>query len=147
MVAARELIERLLYEYSASVDGGDFATTADLFGETGLYGMVGAGAACGSQQVLQVLAGNVRLYDGRPRTRHIVTNIVVDLAPDELSATVRSYIHMIHQPPDGLLAPLVAGTYHDRVHYVNGRWLFAERRMHIELAGDLSTHLFRPLTR
>ena len=145
MITARESIERLLFEYSASVDDGDFVRTGALFGEAGLYGLVDRLAASGSAQVTGTMIKTIRTYDGRPRTRHIVTNIVIDLADDEQSATVRSYIHVLHQAPGGDLAPLVGGTYHDRVHLVNGQWQFAERRMHIELVGDLSTHLSRPL--
>ena len=39
--------------------------------------------------------------------------------------------------------PWKLGTYIDRVHVVDGVWQFAERRMHIELVGDMTTHLTR----
>ncbi len=136
----REGIERLLYAYSDTIDRGDFESTAKLFGTEGLYGLVGAGAAKGAEQVLATFRSTVRTYDGVPRTRHVVTNVVIDV-DDETTGRARSYVSVMHQAPGGPLAPIVAGTYHDRVHCVNGDWLFAERRMIIELVGDLSTHL------
>ena len=140
---SREAIERLLYAYSDTIDRGDFESTAQLFGADGLYGMVGSAAAQGAQQVLATFQRSVRLYDGVPRTRHIVTNVVIDVEPGATSGTARSYVNVLHQPPDSPLIPIAAGTYHDRVHLVDGQWLFAERRMHIELVGDMTTHLTR----
>ena len=138
---SREGIERLLFAYSDTIDRGDFESTALLFGSDGLYGLVGSAAAKGSDQVLATFQRNVRLYEGVPRTRHVVTNVVIDVDDGEASATVQSYVHVLHQAPDGQLAPIAAGTYHDRVHLVDGQWQFAERRMHIELVGDMTTHL------
>ena len=140
-VPAREGIERLLFAYSDTIDRGQFEETAALFGADGLYGLVGAGAAKGAQQVLHTFRSNVRTYDGVPRTRHVVTNVVIDVDDDGSSGTARSYVQVLHQAPGRPLAPVAAGTYHDRVHLVDGKWRFAERRMIIELIGDMSTHL------
>ena len=140
-IPAREGIERLLYAYSDTIDRGQLEATAALFGTDGLYGLVGAGAAKGAQQVLHTFRSNVQLYDGVPRTRHVVTNVVIDVDADGMSGTARSYVQVLHQAPGCALAPVVAGTYHDRVHLVEGEWQFAERRMIIELVGDMSTHL------
>jgi 3-phenylpropionate/cinnamic acid dioxygenase small subunit len=138
---AREGIERLLFTYSATIDRGDLEATAALFGEAGLYGLVGSGAAAGARQVLATMRGSIRMYDGVPRTRHVVTNVIIDVDSDQSSGAAQSYIQVLHQPPDGVLRPIVAGTYFDRVHLVGDHWQFAERRMHIELTGDLTTHL------
>lgn len=137
----RDDVERMLYDYCWGIDHGDFESTAALFGEAGLYGLVGAAAARGSTQVLTMLRASVRTYDGVPRTRHVVTNVVIDVAPDEQSATARCYVQVMHQAPGAAIGPIVVGTYLDQCHVVDGRWQFAERRMHLELVGDLSTHL------
>lgn len=136
----RRAIERLLYDYCFGIDSGNFAATAALFGDDGLYGLVGGAAARGSGQVLAMMQASVRTYDGVPRTRHVVTNVCIDVDDDE-HGTARSYVQVVHQPPEGPVGPIVVGTYLDRVHRVHDQWLFAERRMHLELVGDLSTHL------
>ena len=138
---ARRAIERLLFDYCFGIDTGDFAVTAALFGDDGLYGLVGGPAARGSAQVLGMMQASVRTYDGVPRTRHVVTNVCIDVDDDGDHASVRSYVQVVHQPPGGAVGPIVVGTYLDRVHVVDDRWLFAERRMHLELVGDLRTHL------
>lgn len=146
----RRAIERLLYDYCFGIDSGDFGLTASLFGDDGQYGLVGGPSARGAAQILGMLQASVRTYDGVPRTRHVVTNVCIDRADghadgddgdDGDHATVRSYVQVVHQAPEGPLGPIVVGTYFDRVHRVGRRWLFAERRMHLELVGDLHTHL------
>ena len=139
---AREGIERLLFDYCDGIDTGNFAKTAALFGAAGLYGLVGSrSAASGADQVLATMQASIRTYDGVPRTRHVVTNAVIDIDDGAESGTARSYIQVLHAPPGGFITTVVAGSYHDRVHIVDGVWQFAERRMHIELTGDLTTHL------
>ena len=138
---ARLEIERLLMDYCWGIDTGDFAFTSALFGEAGLYGLVGAGAARGAQQVLGMFQASVRTYDGVPRTRHVITNIVIDVADDAQTGTARCYVQVIHQPPGEEIRPIVVGTYLDSVHRVGDHWEFAERRMHLELVGNLESHL------
>ena len=136
----REAIHRLLHAYSDTIDRGDFVATGELFAPEGVYGIAGRSRAAVGPAAVAAALGDVRLYDGVPRTRHIVSNVDIDLADDARSATVQSYVHVLHQAPGGPIVTIAAGTYHDRVHLVEGGWRFAERRMHIELVGDMSTH-------
>ena len=138
---AREGIERLLMAYCWGIDTGDFESTAALFGDDGQYGLVGAGAARGSAQVLGMFQASVRTYDGVPRTRHVITNIVIDVDDGATTGSARCYVQVLHQPPDEEIRPIVVGTYLDRVHLVGDQWQFAERRMHLELVGNLTSHL------
>jgi hypothetical protein len=41
------------------------------------------------------------------------------------------------------LQPIVAGRYLDRFARVDGAWRFAERRILVDLVGDLSRHLHK----
>lgn len=139
-MSEREAILRLLHAYSDTIDRGDFTATGELFAPEGVYGIAGRSRASVGPAEVTAALGNVLLYDGVPRTRHIVSNVDIDLADDGLSAAVQSYVHVLHQPPGGPIITIAAGTYRDRLHLVDGRWRFAERRMHIELVGDMSTH-------
>jgi len=140
-MTAKEGIERLLFAYCDGIDRGDLVAASELFGSDGLYGQVDGPAVRGASQVLAAMQHSVRLYDGVPRTRHIVTNIVIDVNDDQITAQCRSYVQVLHQPPGGVLGPIAAGTYIDRVQLTNGSWKFSERRMLIDLIGDMSTHL------
>ena len=48
---------------------------------------------------------------------------------------------MLQGLPDFPLQPIVAGRYEDRFERAAGGWQFAERRMFVELVGDVSRHL------
>jgi hypothetical protein len=39
------------------------------------------------------------------------------------------------------LQPIAGGRYHDRFERRDGQWRFAERRVRIDLVGDVSGHL------
>ena len=86
----------------------------------------------------EVLERMVILYDGVPRTKHVTTNLVIELSGD--TATTRSYFTVL-QAVDGLsLQPIVAGRYHDAFARVGGAWRFTDRLIFMDLVGDLVWH-------
>ena len=142
MYSLREDVYRLLTSYCSGIDEGRLDDVADLFGMDGVYGPHKGHGVRGSAAVRELLHKTVILYDGVPRTRHMITNVQIDISADGASGTCKSYVQVLHQGPGGPLHPVVAGTYHDKVHIVDGRWLFAERLMEMQLIGDLSTHVY-----
>ena len=76
-----------------------------------------------------------------PATKHLTTNLIIDVADDGRTATARSYFTVIQGRPDFPLQPIIAGRYHDRFECVEGRWRFCERLEYLDLVGDLSRHL------
>jgi SnoaL-like domain len=92
--------------------------------------------------VRKLYDGSTRLYeDGTPRTRHVTTNVAVELDENAGTALARSY-YTVFQQTDGLaLQPIIAGHYHDTFHRVEGQWCFDTRTMFVDLKGDLSHHL------
>jgi 3-phenylpropionate/cinnamic acid dioxygenase small subunit len=138
--AARAAIEALIFTYAERLDAGDLAGVAALFHGATYRGAQG-GEYRGDAAVLAVLTSRVMLYDGVPRTRHVTTNVVIDLDLPADGATARSYFTVI-QAADGLpLQPIVAGRYHDRFARDAGAWRFADRLIFVDLLGDLSRHL------
>lgn len=94
----------------------------------------------GSDAVAAFYAGSVILHDGTPRTKHLVTNTVVELSDDATSAIARSSYLVLQQVGDGPLEPIVTGRYEDHLSAADG-WHFVERRFFVDLVGDLSRHL------
>jgi hypothetical protein len=85
----------------------------------------------------------VILYDdGTPRTKHVLGNI--EVACDGDDATARCTFTVLQATPDGPLQPVLAGRYHDRFVRAGGAWRFAERVVHPDLVGELSTHMGHP---
>ena len=81
--------------------------------------------------------------DGPPRTKHVTTNLVIELDEAAGEARVRSYFTVIQSMPGEEPRPIVLGRYRDRFARGPGGWLFAERRASIDLVGDTSRHLRR----
>ncbi|WP_305778911.1 nuclear transport factor 2 family protein [Nocardia nova] len=135
-------IERLIADYALLVDQGDFAGVGALFA-TGSFGS-SAGMIEGSAAVEKMLSGTVIRYDdGTPRTKHLVTNLVIEVDEAEDTATGRSYFTVLQAAPDLPLQPIVSGRYDDRFHRPAGQWAFAQRAVTMDLIGDVSHHLRR----
>ena len=137
---ARE-IENLIYAYAERIDAGDLAGVAELF----RHGRIQAGPGMvfeGIDQVRGLYASATRLHDdGTPRTRHVTTNVAVEVDDDAGTAAARSYYTVFQQTDVLALQPIIAGRYHDSFHRVGGEWCFDTREIFVDLTGDLSQHL------
>jgi 3-phenylpropionate/cinnamic acid dioxygenase small subunit len=147
-----QAIAELLFAYAEAIDRGDFEAVGALFAHGEFHGRPGAPVRVGAAATSEMFAASVRLYpDGTPRTRHVTTNVIVDLARDAdgsaVTATARSCF-TVFQAVAGALAlqPIIAGSYDDEFHRVDGQWWFRRRRITAELLGDLAHHLFYDLT-
>jgi 3-phenylpropionate/cinnamic acid dioxygenase small subunit len=141
-----EAIRRLLYRYAECVDAADWEGFGILFarGEIRAAGM--REPARGTDAVRGLYARANRVHeDGTLRTRHLVSNERIDLAPDLRSATARSTFLVVQQTARLPLQPIAAGSYRDRFAFEDGVWRFAEREILLDLVGDLSEHLAIPL--
>ncbi len=110
MADDRAAIAALILGYAERIDAGDLAGVAALFAEA-TYRSAQGGLYRGAAAVQEVLERLVILYDGVPRTKHVTTNLVVELAGD--TATARSYFTVLQAAAGLALQPIVAGRYHD----------------------------------
>jgi 3-phenylpropionate/cinnamic acid dioxygenase small subunit len=139
---SRAAIEQLLYLYAELIDAGDFEALADLLAPAVVRANGQVLADRERAAVLLMYETSTRRYDdGTPRTRHVVTNVVVHLDETSGVATSRSTFTVYQSLPDFPLQPIIAGRYHDRFVRVHGTWRFDEREIVPELFGDLSRHL------
>jgi 3-phenylpropionate/cinnamic acid dioxygenase small subunit len=84
----------------------------------------------------------VKLHaDGTPRTKHVTTNVIVEIDEAAGTATARSYFTVFQQTAAVPLQAIVAGRYHDRFARAAGGWRFTERLIYMDLVGDLHDHL------
>jgi 3-phenylpropionate/cinnamic acid dioxygenase small subunit len=143
----RAAISALVFAYAERVDGGDLEGVAELFAHATYRAALADGTITtfsGRDEVLTCLRGMVRLYDGKPSTKHVTTNLVIDVegdSDDPRSATCRSYYTVLQARPDLPLQPIVAGRYHDTFVRDGERWRFTDRLIFTDLVGDVSTHL------
>src|SRR3954471_13525570 len=134
-------IEALVYRYAELLDAGDLDGVAALF-EHAAWKSARADVQ-GTQAVRRMYDGVILYEDGTPRTKHVITNVVIDHQEGSTQASARSYFTVL-QANDGVLRPVIAGRYHDRFERVDGEWRFAERIIHPDLQGDLSKHMRGP---
>jgi 3-phenylpropionate/cinnamic acid dioxygenase small subunit len=84
---------------------------------------------------------SVHLYDGIPSTKHLITNVSVEVDDDRRSARARSYYTALQARPELPLQPIIAGRWHDRFERDGDQWRFADRLIYADLVGDLRFHI------
>ena len=128
-------------EYCFSVDRGDLDGFAALFADGSLE-IIGdpVGPMRGSDAVRRML-DNVTLYDGKPLTKHVMTNLQIDVDEYDDNATAECYITVYQAvPPDFPLQPIFLGHYQDKFEKVDDSWRFSSRQISPDLIGDLGHH-------
>ena len=137
-------IKALMYIYAECVDLARFDELGELFS----HGVITSTSSAdpddgmsGDDVAAFYRATNKVHGDGTLRTRHVASNVVVEVADDGQTATARSYF-AVHQATDALpLQPIVAGRYDDDFSLADGQWRFARRMVHVDQIGDMREHL------
>ena len=138
-MTSRDAIANLVHAYAERLDAGDLDGVAALFADA-TYGRAGGPVRRGAAEIRGAL-GVVKLHDGMPRTKHVITNLIVEVDEPAGSAAARSYFTVLQATPALPLQPILAGRYHDRFVRAGGAWRFGERVIHLDLVGELGEHL------
>jgi hypothetical protein len=139
-------IENLIATYAELVDDGDFAGVGILLADATFTGATGS--VSGRDAIEKMLRDNVIVYDdGTPRTKHVTTNVAIELDEAAGSAVSRSYFTALQALPGLPLQPIVSGRYHDHFERRDRQWRFVERRVRTDLVGNVSRHLRRTAVR
>lgn len=135
-------IETLLYRYASYVDAARWDDLGRLFAHAEVHTSNGSDSLRGTDAVVaQWSAFNKVHSDGTLRTRHVITNLMIDI--EESAGTARSECYfMSFQATDRTpLQPIVGGRYRDRFSRIDGTWWFVERFIQVDQVGDLSDNL------
>ena len=138
---SRQAILRLMNEYCNAADAGDFEAFAKLF-EHGVFHVIGdpTGPLDGREAVMGLLQ-NVTLYNGKPLTKHVLSNVQIDVDEPNGVASAQSYITVFQAvPPDFPLQPIFIGHYHDKFERTGSQWRFKNRSISPDMIGDISHH-------
>ena len=131
-----EAIRMLISRYGELIDAGDLDGVAALF-RSGTW-ISGARRLDGAAAVRPVY-DDVILYDGVPGTRHVMSDVVVDVEGE--TATSRCSFTVFQARPDLPLQAILVGRYVDEFVRADGGWEFRTRTIHPDLLGDLSRHM------
>lgn len=141
-------IKQLIYQYADHIDRGDLRAVAAMFSRGRVIATDKDGRETefeGEEAVYRLMAAFTRLYpdDGTPHTKHMTTNVMIELEADGQSASTQAYCIVFQALPDFPLQPVIGMRYHDRFEKTDEGWRFSRRRMEVDLLGDLSRHLLR----
>jgi hypothetical protein len=130
-------IEQLLYRYCLAVDQGAPEDVAALFSEAAVLvpAYTGEAPAKGRAAVLAWYVAYQKNARGAvDHLRHMVTNPVIEVDGERASA--ECYLTASSLSKTSGKARQVSGAYKDRLVRENGRWLFAERQIHVYYATE-----------
>ncbi len=134
-------IENLMYTYAARLDQGDLEGVAELFRHASI-GTPGEDGVSGYDGILNMYRQSTRLYeDGTPKTRHITTNVQIEVDEAANTAEAQAYFTVLQCTEKLPLQPIIAGRYQDTFKRRDDRWCFHRRTMFTDQLGDLSQHL------
>jgi 3-phenylpropionate/cinnamic acid dioxygenase small subunit len=135
-------ITELLYRYAELIDAGDFDGVGRLLARS-TFGGPASGSVSGADNIAKLFAMTTRRYPehgNTPRTRHLVLNPVVELSGDG-TAAARSTFCVMQDTETASIQPIVVGRYYDAFARDDQGWYFTERKVDIQMIGDVSAHL------
>jgi hypothetical protein len=136
-------IANLLGRYAEYIDNGDFAGAATLFKHAKVKVLGREMDSGGLREMWEKVI--IKFPDGTPRTKHVITNLIIEVDEARNTGTCRSYYTVV-QLIEKKLEVIVAGRYHDWFERVDGVWRWSYRDYSLM---DLDTgreHHNRPLS-
>ena len=148
MLPSHVQIQNLIGMYAERIDLGDFAGIGELFAHAVITVEGSHARTAGAKDIQAMYEQWTRRYpdDGTPHTKHVTTNLIIEIDEAAGTATCRSYIAVFQQTASLPLQPILQGRYHDRFERVDGKWRFVHRHMFNDRLGDLSQHLLQDIS-
>src|SRR5947208_4786969 len=97
--SGQRAVENLIATYAELVDDGDFAGVGILLADATFTGS--AGSVSGRDAIETMLRDTLIVYDdGTPRTKHVTTNVAIEVDENAGTAVSRSYFTALQALPD-----------------------------------------------
>jgi len=136
-----QAIKNIVLSYVELLDLGDLDGLAAVFDRATVRVPGLEQELRGAQEFRDFIARSVQFHDGIPSTKHVVSNLIVEVDDDRRSATARSYYTALQARPELPLQPILAGRFHDRLERDHESWHIVERVIHVDLIGDVRFHV------
>ncbi|MCZ4274131.1 nuclear transport factor 2 family protein [Maritalea porphyrae] len=134
-----QAINFLLTDYCLALDEGRIDDCAALF-KNAEFTFKGFPTAKGIEGVKGMFANLIIYEDGTPRTRHLLTNVRIDVADGANAATSQGYLIVMQQVDEAPMQPIFSGHYVDEFEIIEGNWQFSRRNVLAPQFGDMSRH-------
>ena len=133
-------ITALVHTYASRLDAGDLDGVSALF-EHAMWRSESTGEEHHGREEVRRVYERVRLYDGKPRTKHLITNLCIQVEPDVgRAAGVCSFTVLQGVHPGEPIQIILSGRYVDQFERVADVWRFSDRLFIVDLTGDLGRH-------
>jgi hypothetical protein len=141
-IPSYEQVRNLLGRYTERMDLGDFEGLGEIFRRAKLTDFDGNPVAEGFEGVRDSYTNGTQMYDGRPGTKHVTTNVQIEVDEEAGTAWAKAAYVVFQATPTMALQPIITGRYHDDfARDDDGTWYFTHRRFAVDSVGDLSNHL------
>ena len=128
-------IQNLIHRYADLLDRGKVHEVGALFDHADVYmpGEAEPWSRAGQNRMAEIFRQWTRFYpdaDGRPRTRHVTTNLIIE-EDGANRATAQSYVIVFQSVGEDFpIQPIIGGTYNDKFEKVDGKWLIKDHIVH-----------------
>jgi len=133
-------ITALVHSYALLLDAGDTEAVAALFAYS-TWRSDPAGRILRGTEEIRPVYEQLKSSEGDTRTKHLLTNLTVDVEPEASIASAHCYWTVLqNMRPGSPISILLSGQYTDTFEKVDGAWCFSDRLITVDLTGDTSTH-------
>jgi 3-phenylpropionate/cinnamic acid dioxygenase small subunit len=135
-------IEGLVYSYAKFVDEANWDGLRALFAHAEIR-VHGTGQVVrGGDEIASFWSSVNKVHaDGTLRTRHLITNVIIDLDDELGSATAESFFLSFQATDRISLQPIAGGRYLDTFRCRDGDWTFATKDIYVDQVGDTSDNV------
>ena len=134
-------ITALVNSYALLLDGGDVDAVAALFAHSTWRSEPEGHVLRGVEEIRPVYE-QLTSHEGSPRTKHLLTNLTVDVEPEATTASAHCYWTVLQNiEPGRPINVILSGQYTDTFEKIDGAWRFADRLITVDLTGDASAHV------
>ena len=134
-------ITSLIHSYALLLDRGDTDAVAELFRHATWHSEPNGQVLRGIEQIRPVYE-QLKTPKGSPRTKHLLTNLTVEVHPGDVIASAHCYWTVLQNVESGRAIDIIlSGQYVDTFEKAEGTWRFAYRLIVVDLTGDTSGHV------
>jgi hypothetical protein len=131
-------ITALVNSYALLLDRGDVDAVAALFARSTWRSEPEGHVLRGVEEIRPVYEQLVA-HEAGPRTKHLLTNLTVDVASEASTASAHCYWTVLQNVAPGRpITIILSGQYTDSFKKIDGAWCFADRLITVDLTGDAS---------
>jgi SnoaL-like domain len=123
----------LVHLYARLLDAGDVGAVSALFEHSTWRSLPNGSVLHGSEAVTPVYEQLVE-RNGDRQTKHLITNLTIEMESDARTATSHSYWTVLESAPGEGICIALSGQYTDTFQKIEDRWWFSDRLITVDLS-------------